>query len=350
LEKIKNIQALRAFAAAFVVFYHCDYAFFGLRPFGAFGVDVFFVISGFIMAYLCAAKPDRFFQRRLLRILPLYWTATVAVFATCLAFPAMMQTTRPDLAQLAKSLLFIPFLKSPGHIQPTLFLGWTLNYEMFCYATVALGLWLSRSRAIIVSSALVVGTMLACLPFAGRSVVAEFYGNPIVLEFIAGTALYRMWQRIAVPPRAVLWATAGASTAALIALDAAAGPTLRRAGLMPTSFALVFAVVMLSRSGADTRSRLAVLCGDASYVLYLLHPYAVRPATRLLARYGVYNLATVMLVLAATVAIAIAVHLYCERPVTRWLSRSCFNRVGNATLARPTLENALARPTPQPQG
>jgi exopolysaccharide production protein ExoZ len=333
LEKIKNIQALRAYAAGFVVFYHTDYSLFGLRPFGAFGVDVFFVISGFIMAYLCATKPEHFFRRRLIRILPLYWTATIAVFAACVAFPEMMRTTRPDGAELVKSLLFIPFLKSPGHIQPTLFLGWTLNYEMFFYATVAAGLWWSRTRAVIISSALVVATMVVCLPFVDRSVVAEFYGNPIVLEFLAGMALYRIWKRVPVAPRAVLWGIASAATGAMIALDATAGPTLRRAGLMPASFALVFAVVMLSRSGADTRSRLAVLCGDASYVLYLLHPYAVRPATRLLARYGAYNLATVMVVVAATVAIAVVVHVYCERPVTAWLARLCFNGGGNAPLA-----------------
>jgi exopolysaccharide production protein ExoZ len=350
LEKIKNIQALRAYAAGFVVFYHTDYQFFGLRPFGAFGVDVFFVISGFIMAYLCAAKPDHFFRRRLIRILPLYWTATAAVFAACLAFPAMMRTTRPDVAELVKSLLFIPFLKSPGHIQPTLFLGWTLNYEMFFYTTVAVGLWLSRRRAVAFSAALVIATMAASLPFVHRSVAAEFYANPIVLEFVAGMALFRIWKRIPVVSRGVLWTIASASTVALIALDGAAGPTLRRAGLMAAAFALVFAVVMLSRSGADTRSRLAVLCGDASYVLYLLHPYAVRPATRLLARYGAYNFATVMAVVAATVAIAIVVHVYCERPVTGWLARSCFNGGGNAPLAYAPLEDTLVRPAPQPQG
>jgi len=79
LDKINNVQALRGFAALLVVLGHTEYAPPGMRPLGTFGVDIFFVISGFIMAMIVDRNPEKFLLRRFVRILPLYWTATLGV-------------------------------------------------------------------------------------------------------------------------------------------------------------------------------------------------------------------------------------------------------------------------------
>ena len=129
--KLNNIQVLRAFAAGVVVLFHTGFAFPFMRPFGSFGVDVFFVISGYIMARILdprgGTSSDFFFRRRLLRILPPYWFFTLLLYMVALRVPQLMGSTRTGVVELLKSLFFIPFEKYSGVIQPVLFIGWSLN-------------------------------------------------------------------------------------------------------------------------------------------------------------------------------------------------------------------------------
>jgi exopolysaccharide production protein ExoZ len=133
---LKNVQALRAVAAVMVVFVHLDQLGVaaggrsGLFEAGNAGVDLFFVISGLIMVLTTWGRPigpRRFFVNRLKRVVPLYWIVTLAVFAIAVVAPSLMQATRADPVELAKSLLFIPFAKANGLVQPVAFVGWTLN-------------------------------------------------------------------------------------------------------------------------------------------------------------------------------------------------------------------------------
>ena len=89
---LQNIQALRALAALLVVFVHLGKLLGGINipPFGHAGVDIFFVISGFIMIYTTIDRqpsPWTFVSHRLARITPIYWTVTLTVFAIALAAP-----------------------------------------------------------------------------------------------------------------------------------------------------------------------------------------------------------------------------------------------------------------------
>src|SRR5262245_45669982 len=149
--KLVLIQMLRALAALAIVFYHAQYdaetlaARFGLAyqpsslmPWSA-GVDVFFVISGFIMVHtsrklFATAEGSRvFLGRRIARIIPIYWLLTTLYAALALLAPAVLNNDAPSLGEIVKSYLFIPFARPNGQIHPVLLLGWTLNYEMFFY-------------------------------------------------------------------------------------------------------------------------------------------------------------------------------------------------------------------------
>jgi exopolysaccharide production protein ExoZ len=124
--KLNNIQVLRAFAAIAVIFFHTGLTFPYLHPFGSFGVDVFFVISGYIMARILDASSgsnsDFFLRHRILRIVPPYWFFTFCLFAIAYVAPQLMESTkvmtgtRANGMELLKSLLFIPFLKRSGLI------------------------------------------------------------------------------------------------------------------------------------------------------------------------------------------------------------------------------------------
>jgi exopolysaccharide production protein ExoZ len=155
-ELISNIQALRAWAALGVVFYHTAFVAPGVGHTDFLGVTIFFVISGFITTHITRESAAGFMTARLVRIVPLYWIATLAtliwtgvgfanpfytfpVWARLLAisphallawfatqFSAVFD--RNMLYHLASSALFLPTTQPP-----VLGVGWTLNIEMFFY-------------------------------------------------------------------------------------------------------------------------------------------------------------------------------------------------------------------------
>src|SRR5690606_14627525 len=143
------------------------------------GVALFFVISGFVMAH--AVPPARgpvaaraFILRRLARIAPLYWLATLA-WTVHLA----VDGAPPDYWDLARSLFFIPYADHGGALRPVLGLGWTLNFEMYFYALFALGLLLSGRWGAVALSALIA----ASVSVGGLTGSSRFLTDPILLCF-----------------------------------------------------------------------------------------------------------------------------------------------------------------------
>ena len=147
-----SIQILRAVAAWLVVYSH----FMQLFPtshlvnngwakygwLGHFGVDLFFVISGFIMFHSLASRKysaKEFFVKRLIRIVPAYWFFTFLMTLFFLLYSKEFSYTGWSWDSLLASLFFIAS-KNPSGIGyfPLLTVGWTLSYEMFFYALLSL--------------------------------------------------------------------------------------------------------------------------------------------------------------------------------------------------------------------
>jgi len=255
---------LRAFAALVVVFFHAGWKPFG-NGFGGFGVDIFFVISGYIMTRICESSPQFFFRRRLIRVGPPYWLLTILLYFVVKFFPGLVDLTRAEPIFLLKSLLFIPLFKAPGDIQPILFLGWTLNFEMFFYVSVALGLLLFRRRPLVLASLIVATTTLACHIW-------------IVLEFLIGAAVYYIAAFVperSIRPFRVFFALAMGGSAVFLIAYQSLSMAGARLPLSVASFVMVLSAALLSKSGWDTNISWIVLAGDASYMLYLLHPYCI---------------------------------------------------------------------------
>ena len=208
---IRSIQYLRAVAALTVVWVHARYVIPGIGEqlgepyFGGSGVDLFFVISGFIMVVTTARDdltPQKFFLLRVIRVVPLYWVATLALVACeaaggCAPFETSSRDPYPPMA-IAKSLLFVPFswLGDAKGLWPILANGWTLNYEMFFYALFALSLAAPRrvrlpALGLTLGSLVVIGRVFG--PFA--TPLASFYSSPLLLEFVAGMILAHGWLR-----------------------------------------------------------------------------------------------------------------------------------------------------------
>lgn len=320
-----NIQSLRAIAALMVVYTHAGLVLkdMGYRQrayeWGAYGVDLFFVISGFIMAYVNFHKPKKpvdFMLNRFVRIAPLYWLVTSAVFALALVAPRAMASTHADLTELIKSLFFIPFVKSSGAVQPMVFVGWTLNFEMFFYLLFAIGLALPRG-----STAFTVGliAVIASLSFFKLGPIVGFYSDLIILEFAAGMLVFKLMGKL--PAR---WGTPLVLIGCLLfVINLLRWPTLHRAYVAGIpAFLIVLGAVLWERAGIRLRGLL--LLGDASYSIYLTHFFVTEGARVIFRRLPHQLPVAVGMIAFSTLLAAIAgimVYMLIEKPSVLYTRR-----------------------------
>jgi exopolysaccharide production protein ExoZ len=344
---IFNIQALRAFAALSVAYWHLSGTTVLRLPFarGSFGVDIFFVISGYIISYISARDPSRFMLKRLIRIVPAYWAASLFIFALVCAVPGLFHTAKPDLGLLATSLAFLPHNSGAN---PILAVGWTLNYEMYFYALFALSLALSRRYASVICASLVLLVMVAIDLAAPRAPSLRFYGDSVVLEFIFGIVLFQATQRLPwVFGPAKRRADAALIVPALLIPAALAlllfprevafmGTWRAVSGGIPAALLVGSALLLELRYGIATANPVILLLGEASYVLYLIHDFVIYSFTRLIFHGAAHwpvaeKWLLAFPVLAITAAIAVGLHIWLERPAMAALRRRL---VGTPSVAR----------------
>jgi exopolysaccharide production protein ExoZ len=310
-----------------VVAYHalqwCDGGF----DVGRAGVDVFFVISGVIMWRVTSGRsvaPAAFLWRRFTRVAPLYWLATLLVFAIALRWRLFLPEVKTGWKHLLLSLAFVPHLDPVGLPFPTLPPGWSLNYEAIFYVVFGCCLLAPEPRR----ARLVVGTLSAI-------VVAGFFfpdsgyfmgANPMLLQFAAGVGLGVAAQRGRLPSRA--WGV-GLIVAALLVWvlieEGGLFTELWRPLVWGVPAALTVAgALSIELSGKILRAPRALvapalLLGDASYCIYLFH----LPATAVIAHTMGYGDARVFLPvsLAVSTAAGLAAHFWIEKPLLARLRR-----------------------------
>lgn len=132
-KKIQIIQILRMVGATLVFLEHFFDDEFSLRIHfgGRLGVGIFFILSGFLLIYTDHENFHGYLRKKWIRICPLYWLTTLAVFIIGQIAPRLL--SRPATpVHLIQSLLFIPYY-SDGTIYPLNPVGWTLDIEIFVY-------------------------------------------------------------------------------------------------------------------------------------------------------------------------------------------------------------------------
>ncbi|WP_410469475.1 acyltransferase family protein [Agrobacterium tumefaciens] len=343
-QRLDIIQVMRAVAATMVVALHANINWeFTLFPLHALrlgaGVDLFFVISGFVIVYASrpyfAARGGRsaFLLRRLLRIVPLYWfVLTLRVIA--LAGAAFLGVKAfPPLQAILTSYLFIPYDAmgyGDAYPFPIVDLGWTLNYEMFFYAVFAAFIFLPLERAVLATASVLFVAVLSG-PVFNLPLPFSFWLQPIILEFVAGMVLAVLFLRgVRISPLIgagmALCGLAVWTFLELYMFGAPCGPgcySFPRLLVFGGGAILLMAAATLTRGIALPRfaQPLAAL-GDSSYALYLLHPFIFLGFKAVLSGFtlpqGWSNLAF-LVVVASTVAIAHAFHIFIEMPANAWL-------------------------------
>ncbi len=285
------------------------------------GVDMFFVISGFVIVhssrslYGTPLARRRFAVRRLARIVPLYWFMTSLFLAEWILSPASINADIGGLSYIVKSYLFIPAARPSGLVQPALGLGWTLNYEMFFYALFLPFLELPQRLAAIGATALLV--LSAVLGEAGlfHGAILTTWSNPVILEFAAGMLLALVPGRVLLPGLARL----ALALAALVLLHwQPAGWHRALASGIPAAMLAAAAITGPDKPKQMPPERLLVLLGDASYALYLAHPFVMRAAALGLAHLHLAGGPAfyILFCLAVAQLAALALHSLFEMPVT----------------------------------
>lgn len=333
---LKSIQVLRAVAAIGVLTLHAateKVTFLGGEPgpfknflLGAAGVDLFFVISGFVMVYSSqslfgrAGGPRKFLLRRIARIGPLYWAVTAAIIAYIYAVHGAKLWEIYSPASLVASFLFWPYPRMDGFAFPVHLLGWTLNYEMFFYLLFGFCLFVPWPRArFALLAAIFLLLVAAGQIFQPGGPVLRTYTDPIMLEFLAGAVLaivspYLMrcgtlagFTLLAV---AVLWVTE-------VYLQGFALDRIVSHGI--PAIVAVIGALMIEPWARARPSRIGLMLGDASYSIYLAHPFAQR--LWLLAVNRTFGLAAVSPTFYVLAAFAIGIvggvicHFAIERPL-----------------------------------
>lgn len=348
-ERLHALQAMRAYAAAMVVFVH------GLSTYGSkvdlvslpnlfsglgeLGVKLFFCISGFIILNSSrdlvpgARSAIVFLRRRIVRVAPIYWLATL-VYAAKLG----LQGIFPEADALLFSLLFVPYANEYGLMRPVLGVGWSLNFEMFFYLAFAGTLCLGRARRLPL---LAVGfaALLAArqagvvgVESSGLAGIAYLLADHYLLYFLAGmvvAALRERWLAVG-RPGALGGAAILAATTGLLAVYVAANSlgAIPRAWSEPFLAAVCVACLTLSvaEGGLVTvvgpLRRWLELAGDASYSTYLIHGFVMGPLARLIARFElpVPALAFALAMVPLCTLVGILCYRWVERPLLKTMN------------------------------
>jgi len=338
--EILGVQYLRFLAAFSVVYFHTgvlnpDFAWprWIPREFGAFGVDLFFVISGFVMMLVTAGKdaePVSFLMRRIERIAPFYWGATLFAAAVGAIYPSAMIANKVDLTHVSLSLVFLPHVNpARGTITPFYGIGWTLNFEMYFYFVFALMLALLKSPGQRVLGLIVwcaVGSSLFGA-FDPQIPIIRVYTNPMMVEFVAGAAIGWAYGRgfIQRIPAGAAFALVG--IAAPVIVSSVVSDESRILVQGSAAVATLCGALALEARGFMPRWRWALLLGDATYAIYLVHPMtlsASRVFTKALhipVERAIVGIPSVVLLTALSVGAGVLIHLWIERPMLAWFHR-----------------------------
>ncbi len=342
--KLNAIQGLRAVAVLLVVWthsivaagYHCSprqATFFHLKAFGACGLDIFFVISGFIVSLVAVRNAQSsaitFLARRITRIFPLYWLLTLVVILVAELGRYAVQWHRvPWLPTL--------FLLPPWHypVPPLILsLGWSLLFEIYFYLVLTAFLQWTPKQVIRNAIVFLVAMVALGVAIGLRRPLIVIWSSPVALEFVFGCLIAQAYTRLhARRFRAGPWILALGTLALAATIFTGYGTASEASSILAgqsgwlrlavwgiPSALLVLGAILWSPAMQSAPARLLIFVGDASYSIYL----CTNPTRSMVEHFWHYfgrdgADAGVLLCLLMCILIGIICYLLVERPLMRF--------------------------------
>ncbi len=367
-DRLDSVQILRGVAALAVVFNHAAIWLVHepsiamprslLAPipafgqFGGFGVDLFFVISGFVMTlgagrFVGPRGALMFLAQRFVRVAPLFYLFSLVLLGVMLA-----GGQRIDPMSLINTVTIVPIFDQGRYAWPIHYLGWTLAFEFIFYLLVAAGLALGVRRLPF----LLLG-LLGLLPFVGLwaapfDVLWRMLTSPFLWEFGFGVVAYLAFRRGMLATWRPLLATAFTivfigvlveltlmpNTTFAMAHNSIDGHTaIERSIDWGVPALLLFASVIGSGDTSGPVAAAMKIVGDASYSIYLSHLAVVRMMVEVVERVALDPDLAILVTLGASIAAGLVSYRLLELPMLRHGRR----RLATITWLRPSRTNAV---------
>jgi exopolysaccharide production protein ExoZ len=341
-QNLTSIQSLRGLAALAVCFSHLwtVEGKFSAQPIltnwaesGGAGVDLFFVISGFIMVWVTQNRQrgpqalSQFWLSRFFRIYPLWWLVLSALVVVWLVKPEWVYSSRQSEPEILKSYLLFPAAEVPLHA-----VGWTLIHEVWFYLVFGLFLlipsrWLPANLTVWFLCVVILAIMM---PTPSNPIIA-LIRHPLTLEFIlgAGVGLLAI-KRTFIAPRLIGSFGCFVFLLSMLAIRSDPGATLEaewdRVGLFGIPAAMiVWGWVGRELEDQESSSGWSQKMGDWSYALYLIHIPVFVSVGRVAApfsRDGILdNVAFLIVALVGAITAAYILHTFFEKPVAKFAAK-----------------------------
>jgi len=347
-QKINSIQALRAFAVVSVVFVHSFSShtgilstFYQLSHWGAIGVDLFFVISGFIMTMILPAytrnnNSKTFILKRLIRVLPMYWLVSFFIGLVnfkngTLTFPTFF-----------KSVLLFPVFDKKEIIFAVIPQGWTLSYELYFYLVIYLILLSTVGQKLkVIFITLLISASVGYFNHADLSIL-RFFTSPLLYEFALGITVGIIYFYVRDFPHNI--ASLKKYSVALVIIG-----TCCMLATIVTGFGNIYLAEYVTSENATALQRIVlwgipsaifvlgivlselayqynipkifIKIGDASYSCYLIHFFIAQKINAhfnaTIAKHPDMSVFAIVLII---VALSLLVYKYIEKPLIKWLT------------------------------
>ncbi len=300
---------------------------------GVFGVDIFFVISGFVMA-ASARRFDggrdaiHFLAQRYNRIAPLFYLLSALLLAD------MLRAQVPfDVRDVLNTLTFVPWFDGREYHWPIHYLGWTLAFEFVFYGVVTALIWSGGGRRVVLLAAILAGLALAGALYDAPWLPLRMLTSPTMVEFGLGGLAYRAWRAGWFDRRALRWHLFLVAGMALFLwsifgelhlVHVMATDVLDHTGALRRllwwgipAFAIVCWALTLTPGADRWPRRGARLIGDASYSIYLTHLFVVRLAEEVIQRSDLPVVLVAVSVVIVSPVVGWASYRLLEQPLLR---------------------------------
>ncbi|MBP1696418.1 MAG: putative acyltransferase [Deltaproteobacteria bacterium] len=347
-KKIENIQGLRGIAILLVIlvhlkeldkkFGHGERILSDFFLIGASGVDLFFVISGFVLVaatrevFQHPASILHFFYNRLSRIYPLYWFYCAMILAVFLVRPEWVPALHEGRTSIMESLLLLP-----QDVFPFLPVAWALVHVIYFYCVFTIFMVASEKRLtgllMLWALLVIIGNLLYQYgPFSHSTPIIKLITSPLTIEFIVGCVIAKLIQRgmkslgstIMIVGAALLLTGYGLYYA--LAPGTAPRDWLRMAIFGVPCILMVYGAVTMELSSNIVFPRWVRFLGDASYSIFLSHAIVLLPIGRLWGMFPIPgkmdNIFVMIIMTGLALLVGIGSYLIIERRISSFLKRA----------------------------